>query len=79
MLSQEESTERFEDNNEDGDNFVTWVEYRANEFEDLEDLEEGDTSDPSKLEDISMMEEDKVLFFVSQFTNNVLRLFFKIM
>ena len=76
MLSQEESTERFEDNNEDGDNFVTWVEYRANEFEDLEDLEEGDTSDPSKLEDISMMEEDKVLFFVSQFTNNVLRLFF---
>jgi hypothetical protein len=67
MLSQEESTERFDDNNEDGDDFVTWAEYKTNEFEDLEDLEEGDTKDPSKLEDISMMEEDKVLFFVSQF------------
>ena len=65
MLSQEESTERFEDNNEDGDDFVTWDEYKANEFEDLEGLEEGETPDSSKLEDLSMMEEDKVLFFVS--------------
>jgi len=65
MLSQEESTERFDDNNEDNDDFVTWAEYKANEFEDLEDLEEGDTTDPSKLEDISMMEEDKVLFFAA--------------
>lgn len=63
MLSQEESTERFDDNNENGDDFVTWAEYKANEYEDLEDLEDGDTSDPSKLEDISMMEEDKLLFF----------------
>ena len=67
MLSQEESTERFDDNNENGDDFVTWAEYKANEYEDLEDLEDGDTSDPSKLEDISMMEEDKLLFFVSKF------------
>ena len=65
MLSQEESTERFEDNNEDDDDFVTWDEYKANEFEDLEDLEDGAVPDASKLEDISMMEEDKVLFFVS--------------
>jgi len=65
MLSQEESTERFEDNNEDDDDFVTWDEYKANEFEDLEDLEDGEQPDASKLEDISMMEEDKVLFFAA--------------
>ena len=65
MLSQEESTERFDDNNEDGDNFVTWDEYKANEFEDLVEHEDGDKLDSSKLEDLSMMEEDKVLFFVS--------------
>ena len=63
MLSQEESTERFDDNNEDDDDFVTWDEYKANEFEDLDEIE--DTADSSKLEDLSMMEEDKVLFFVS--------------
>ena len=65
MLSQEESTERFDDNNEDDDDFVTWDEYRANEFEDLDEHEDAATADSSKLEDISMMEEDKVLFFVS--------------
>jgi len=65
MLSQEESTERFEDNNEDGDDFVTWDEYKAHEFEDLEGLEEGGITDSSKLEDLSMMEEDKVLFFAA--------------
>merc|ERR1712203_477364 len=65
MLSQEESTERFEDNNEDDDDFVTWDEYKANEFEDLEDLGDGAVPDASKLEDISMMEEDKVLFFAA--------------
>ena len=63
MLSQEESTERFDDNNEDDDDYVTWDEYKANEFEDLDELE--DTADSSKLEDLAMMEEDKVLFFVS--------------
>ena len=67
MLSQEESTERFEDNNEDDDDFVTWDEYKANEFEDLEELEDGEQPDASKLEDMSMMEEDKVLFFVSSY------------
>merc|ERR1719273_2602360 len=55
MLSQEESTERFDDNNEDDDDFVTWDEYKANEFEDLDELE--DTADSSKLEDLAMMEE----------------------
>ena len=65
MLSQEESTERFDDNNEDGDDFVSWEEYKANEFEDLEDEDDGETPDASKMEDLQMMEEDKVLFFVS--------------
>merc|ERR1712038_1661247 len=65
MLSQEESTERFDDNNEDGDDFVTWDEYKANEFEDLVEHEDGDKLDSSKLEDLSMMEEDKVLFFAA--------------
>ena len=39
MLSQEESTERFDDNNEDDDDFVTWDEYKANEFEDLDTVQ----------------------------------------
>jgi len=65
MLSQEESTERFDDNNEDGDDFVSWEEYKANEFEDLEDEDDGETPDASKMEDLQMMEEDKVLFFAA--------------
>merc|ERR1711874_928407 len=65
MPSQEESTERFDDNNEDGDDFVSWEEYKANEFEDLEDEDDGETPDASKMEDLQMMEEDKVLFFAA--------------
>ena len=74
MLSQEESTERFDDNNENGDEFVSWEEYKANEFEDLDENADGENVDSSKLEDLSMMEEDKVLFFVSQFS--ILRIIF---
>ena len=75
MLSQEESTERFDDNNEDGDDFVSWEEYKANEFEDLEDEDDGETPDASKMEDLQMMEEDKVLFFVSFSLPEFLRLY----
>ena len=71
MLSQEESTERFDDNNEDDDDFVTWDKYKANEFKDLAELEDEDLTDPWKLEDMSMMEEDKVLFFVRKLRNQI--------
>ena len=40
-LSKEESEERFDDGDEDGDGFVSWLEYRRVEFDfdDDEDLE----------------------------------------
>ena len=40
-LSKEESEERFDDSDEDGDAFVSWLEYRRVEFDfdDDEDLE----------------------------------------
>lgn len=62
-LSKEESEERFDDSDEDGDAFVSWLEYRRVEFDfdDDEDLESV-KSDPERLEEYSMMEEDKILF-----------------
>ena len=62
-LSKEESEERFSDGDEDGDGFVTWLEYRRVEFDfdDDEDLESV-RGDPDRLEEYSMMEEDKILF-----------------
>jgi len=65
MLSQEESTERFDDNNDDDDDFVTWEEYKNNEFEGLDEMDDSQKMDASKFEDLSMLEEDKVLFFAA--------------
>lgn len=65
MLAQEASTERFSDNNENADEFVTWEEYKKNEFEDLDENEDAKNVDSSKLEDLSMMEADKFLFFAA--------------
>lgn len=65
MLSKEESAERFDDNNVNEDEFVTWEEYKENEFEGLDEGDEEETLDASKFEDLSMLEEDKVLFFAA--------------
>ena len=62
-LSKEESNERFEDSDADRDGVVTWLEYRSEEFdidedEDIENLK----SDPERTEELSMLEEDHILF-----------------
>ena len=62
MMDKEESSELFAINNKDGDNYVTWEEYKSN---DLKDLEDEGLSELEKLEALSMLEEDKVLFLVS--------------
>ena len=64
MMDKEESSELFAINNKDGDNYVTWEEYKSN---DLKDLEDEGLSELEKLEALSMLEEDKVLFLVSYF------------
>ena len=62
-LSQEESEERFEDNDENDDGIITWDEYKSSEF-DLDDDEDFSSisGDPDKVEELTMMEEDKILF-----------------
>ena len=64
-LSKEESEERFEDTDEDGDSIISWDEYKRAEF-DLDDDEDFDiknvAGDPDKAEELSMMEEDHILF-----------------
>ena len=64
MMDKEESSELFAINNKDGDNYVTWEEYKSN---DLKDLEDEGLSELEKLEALSMLEEDKVLFLASYF------------
>ena len=64
MMDKEESSELFAINNKDGDNYVTWEEYKSN---DLKDLEDEGLSELEKLEALSMLEEDKVLFLVTYF------------
>ena len=64
MMDKEESSELFAINNKDGDNYVTWEEYKSN---DLKDLEDEGLSELEKLDALSMLEEDKVLFLVSYF------------
>ena len=64
MMDKEESSELFAINNKDGDNYVTWEEYKSN---DLKDLEDEGVSELEKLEALSMLEEDKVLFLVTYF------------
>ena len=62
-LSKEESEERFEDNDEDGDGIISWDEYKRAEFDldDDEDIKDV-AGDPDKAEELSMMEEDHILF-----------------
>ena len=63
-LSQEESTERFQDADENKDGFVTWDEYQSEEFdidpanleEDLKEMK----NDPDRIEEYNMLQEDKV-------------------
>jgi hypothetical protein len=50
MLSEEESAERFEDNDENGDGRVTWKEYLSDTFGVGSD-EENDLSESSKIEE----------------------------
>jgi Ca2+-binding EF-hand superfamily protein len=62
-LSKEESEERFEDNDEDGDGIISWDEYKRGEF-DMDDDEDfkNVAGDPDKAEELAMMEEDHILF-----------------
>merc|ERR1712018_728649 len=62
-ISTEESDERFEDSDEDGDGVVTWQEYKRVEFE-IDDDEDVSSlqGDPDRLEELAMMEEDRILF-----------------
>ena len=63
MLSLEESNERFDDNNQNKDEFVTWEEYKESEFKDPEEKAELENVDAN--EKHSMIEGEKFLFFVS--------------
>ncbi len=70
-LSKEESEERFEEADEDGDGSVTWTEYRRAEF-DFDDDEDFESvkADPDRLEEYAMMEEDKILFEAADKNND---------
>ena len=62
-LSEEDSNDRFDDSDEDEDGFVTWEEYKAEEY----DFGDGDIdlSDPDMAEEWKLMEEDKFLFLAA--------------
>jgi len=68
-ISQEESDERFGESDEDGDGVVTWQEYKRVEFE-IDGDEDISTLDPDRLEELSMLEEDKILFEASDKDHN---------
>lgn len=59
-LSKEDSDERFEDTDEDEDGFISWNEYKDDEF----DFGDGDLDmdDDVVKEELLLMEEDKMLF-----------------
>lgn len=59
-LSKEDSDERFEDTDEDDNGFISWNEYKDDEF-DFGDGEIDETDDVVK-EELQLMEEDKMLF-----------------
>ena len=63
-LSEEDSNDRFEDADEDEDGFVSWDEYKAEEY-DFGDGDEFDMSDPDMAEEWKLMEEDKYLFLAA--------------
>ena len=56
-LSEEDSKDRFDDADENGDGFVAWEEYKAEEY-DFGD-EDVDMSDPNMAEEWKLMEEDR--------------------
>ena len=62
-LSKEESNERFEDSDMNRDGVVTWLEYRQEEF-DIEEDEDVESlkGDPDRLDELAMLEEDRILF-----------------
>jgi len=62
-LSEEDSRERFDDSDVDGDGFVTWAEYKTEEY-DFGD-EEVDLEDPEIAEEWKLMEEDRFLFLAA--------------
>ncbi len=63
-LAEEESAERMTDADANGDGFVTWKEYRDEEFDidDDEDEEEQLAQDPDRADELAMLQEDKMLF-----------------
>jgi len=62
-LSEEDSTDRFEDADEDDNGSVSWEEYKADEydFDDDQDMKEALT-DPDTAEEWKLMQEDYYLF-----------------
>jgi len=62
-LSEEDSDERFDDADEDEDGYVSWEEYKTEEY----DFGDGelDLSDPDVAEEWKLMEEDKFLFMAA--------------
>ena len=63
-LSEEDSNDRFEDSDEDEDGFVSWDEYKSEEY-DFGDGDEFDMSDPDMAEEWKLMEEDRYLFLAA--------------
>jgi len=62
-LSEEDSVDRFEDADEDDNGFVSWEEYKADEydFDDDQDMKEA-LADPDTAEEWKLMQEDHYLF-----------------
>jgi len=67
LLNVEESEERFSDHDQDSDGSVSWKEYMMEEFdtdseEDPVVEEERIRSDPDRIDELEMLEDDKLLF-----------------
>jgi len=63
-MSQEESDERFDENDLDHDDFVDWDEHKENEYDGITEEDEGGfrEMDADALDDLAMLYEDKILF-----------------
>jgi len=66
-LSREDSDERFEDTDEDEDGFVSWNEYKDDEFDFGDEIDENDDV---VQEELQLMEEDKMLFDAADANND---------
>jgi len=60
-MSQEESDERFDENDNDRDDFVDWDEHKENEYDGISEKDDDDL-DADALDDLAMLYEDKILF-----------------